>query len=108
MAVKKPVAKKVATKSNVIGKVQLIENVAKSNGVTKTKSEEIVNSVIDFITHSLKKGNTFQIIGFGAFKVASRPARNGRNPSNGKAIKIPASKAVRFSVGKKLKDTVNS
>jgi DNA-binding protein HU-beta len=31
----------------------------------------------------------------------------GRNPKTGEAIKITASKTVKFSVGKAFKDTVN-
>ena len=107
MSTKNPISKINSKKSYFICKYYLIENIAKSNGLPKTKSEEIVNSVFDFITSSLQKGKTFQLIGFGAFKVVNRAARNGRNPSTGKAIKIPASKSARFSVGKKLKDAVN-
>jgi DNA-binding protein HU-beta len=47
------------------------------------------------------------LIGFGTFSVAKRAARTGRNPQTGKPLKIAASKSVKFSVGKKLKDAVN-
>lgn len=108
MATKKAApVKKAVVKSNVLGKADLIANVAKVNALSKVKSEEVVSSIIDFITASLKKGQNFQIIGFGAFKVADRKARKGRNPANGKVINIAASKAVRFSVGSKLKAAVN-
>jgi DNA-binding protein HU-beta len=32
--------------------------------------------------------------------------RDGRNPQTGKAIKIPAGKKVKFTVGKNLKESV--
>ena len=35
-----------------------------------------------------------------------RAAREGRNPSTGKPIKIKAKKVVKFKVGKKLADKV--
>jgi DNA-binding protein HU-beta len=46
-------------------------------------------------------------IGFGSFSVKKRRARKGRTPQTGEEIKIPASKAIRFSAGKTLKDSVN-
>ncbi|MFY7967218.1 MAG: HU family DNA-binding protein, partial [Polynucleobacter sp.] len=53
------------------------------------------------------KGNTVQLIGFGSFSLGSRAARMGRNPKTGEAIKIAASKTIKFSAGKSFKDTVN-
>jgi DNA-binding protein HU-beta len=41
------------------------------------------------------------------FEVAERPEREGRNPQTGEAIKIAASRAVKFKPGKGLKDAVN-
>jgi len=38
--------------------------------------------------------------------VSERAARTGRDPRTGKAIDIPASKAVRFTPGKSLKEAV--
>ena len=43
----------------------------------------------------------------GGFEVAERAAREGRNPTTGATIKIPASKAPKFKAGKALKDAVN-
>ena len=44
------------------------------------------------------------MIGFANFKVVERKARMGRNPQTGKEIKISASKAVKFTAGKALKE----
>ena len=44
------------------------------------------------------------IAGFGTFKVVDRKARKGRNPRTGEAVQIPASKAVKFTAGKALKE----
>ena len=48
-----------------------------------------------------------QIVGFGTFEVAERPARTGRNPMTGKTIEIAASKSPKFKAGKALKDSLN-
>jgi DNA-binding protein HU-beta len=54
----------------------------------------------------LKKGDAIAKSGFGSFKVADRVARKGRNPCTGKEIQPPASKAVKFTTGKALKDSL--
>ena len=55
---------------------------------------------------NLKKGNKGRITGLGIMQVKARPARMGRNPATGEAIKIKASKKVAFRVAKELKDAI--
>ena len=57
---------------------------------------------------TLAKGETIQLIGFASFSVVERAERQGRNPQTGKALTIKASKVVKFTAGKALKDTVNN
>ena len=54
----------------------------------------------------LKKGNKVRVTGLGIFQVRARPARMGRNPATGEAIKIKASKKVAFRVAKDLKEAI--
>ena len=68
---------------------------------------EFVAAFVEVVTEELKKGEKIQLVGFGTFEVASRPARTGRNPMTGKEIKIAASKTPKFKAGKALKDAVN-
>jgi len=46
------------------------------------------------------------LTGFGTFKVVKRKARKGRNPYTGEEIKIKATKAPKFTLGKALKEAV--
>ena len=66
----------------------------------------VVDSLIDGITQSLKKGDSITFVGFGTFKTAQRKARTARNPQTGAAIKVPKRRVVRFSAGKALKEHV--
>ena len=54
-----------------------------------------------------KNGEKIQLVGFGTFEVAERPAREGRNPRTGETMKIAASKSPKFKAGKALKDSLN-
>ena len=46
------------------------------------------------------------LVGFGTFSVATRKAREGRNPQTGEVIKIKATRVPRFKAGKALKAAV--
>jgi DNA-binding protein HU-beta len=85
----------------------LIERVASSASISKAEAERAVNAVKGAITDSLRKGNKVTLVGFGTFGVSHRKARRGYDPYNSEMIKIPATKAVRFTAGKQLKEAVN-
>ena len=91
-----------------MNKTELVAAVAEATELSKKDSEKAVKAVFDAISDELGKGGSVQLIGFGTFDVAERAAREGRNPSTGEKISIPASKAVRFKAGKGLKDKCNA
>jgi len=87
-------------------KQDLIAKIAKDTGSSKIGAAAALDSVIDGITRSLKKGDSITFVGFGTFKTSQRKARTARNPQTGAAIKIPKRRVVRFTAGKSLKDAV--
>jgi DNA-binding protein HU-beta len=89
-----------------MNKQDIIAKIAKDTGLTKTIAAAAVDSIIDGITRSLKKGDSVSFVGFGTFKVSNRKARLARNPRTGAAIKIPKRRVPRFSAGKFLKQAV--
>jgi len=90
-----------------MNKSELIDMIAKTADLSKTKAEAALNATIDAVTTALKKGDEVKLIGFGTFKVSQRAATTGRNPRTGEAIQIAASKQAKFVAGKALKDAVN-
>lgn len=85
----------------------LIEKVAAVASITKAEAERAINAVKGAITDSLRKGNKVTLVGFGTFAVTHRKARRGFNPYAGEGMRIPSSKAVRFTAGKQLKEAVS-
>jgi DNA-binding protein HU-beta len=79
----------------------------RGHGITKASAAAAVDSFIEGVTKSLKKGQPITFVGFGTFKTAQRKARTARNPQTGAAIKIPKRRVVRFSAGKALKTALN-
>jgi nucleoid DNA-binding protein len=87
-------------------KTELVDKMAKEAKVTKAAAGKALDSFVDGIKKSLKKGDKVTLIGFGTFSVTQRKARKGRNPQTGAEIKIPARKAPKFSAGSALKKAV--
>lgn len=87
-------------------KGELIEKIASGAKITKADAGRALDSMLDAVKGSLKKGQKVTLVGFGTFAISKRKARLGRNPKTGAAIKIPAAKVPRFSAGKALKQAV--
>lgn len=87
-------------------KTELVKAIAEKSGKTVKDADTFLNAFIDTVSENLKKGVDVSIIGFGTFSVAERAARQARNFQTGKMMNVPASKTVRFKVGKTLKECV--
>ena len=85
-----------------MNKAELIAQLAEDAGITKTQANAALDSFVDTVTKTLKKGDKVTLVGFGTFSVSKRAARNGRNPQTGAVIKIKAKKVARFKAGKEL------
>ena len=88
-------------------KAELVEQMAKDAGISKTAAATALDSFTANVTKALKKKDgKVTLVGFGTFSKTRRKARKGRNPQTGEPIKIKASKSVKFKAGKKLKDAI--
>jgi DNA-binding protein HU-beta len=94
-------------------KIEIVEAVAERmmregrSHVTRTQVAHVVNGMLAAMTEALAKGEEITFSGFGSFKLGMRKARGGRNPRTGERLRIPASKTVKFALGKTLKETLN-
>jgi len=91
-----------------MNKTELINAMAEKTGLTKKESEVALKAFIETVTESLSKKEPVQLIGFGSFDVAHRPAREGRNPKTNEPMTIAATNAVKFKAGAALKQAVNN
>ena len=90
-----------------MNKTELVAAMAEKTELSKKDAEQALKAFTDVVAEELTKGEKIQLVGFGTFEVAERPAREGRNPRTGETMKIAASKAPKFKAGKALKDIVN-
>jgi DNA-binding protein HU-beta len=87
-------------------KAELIDKMAKDADITKAAAGKALDSLIDGVQKTLKKGGRVALVGFGTFTVSKRKARKGRNPQTGAVINIKASKAPKFTAGKGFKEAI--
>jgi DNA-binding protein HU-beta len=83
-------------------KAELITKISEDASITKVAAVAALDSFLDSVTKTLKKGDRLTLIGFGTFSVSKRAARKGRNPSTGAEIKIKAKKVAKFKASKDL------
>jgi len=89
-----------------MNKQALVELIHGKIGGTKVQAEEVVESIIDAIVTTLKKGEEVSVAGLGIFSVKDRAARTARNPKTGEAVKVAATRVPKFRAAKALKDAV--
>jgi DNA-binding protein HU-beta len=91
----------------LVNKSELVEHIANQADISKAAATRALDAITGAVRTTLKKGGTVSLVGFGSFSVTKRPARTGRNPRTGAAIKIKSAKVPKFRPGKALKDALN-
>ena len=87
-----------------LSKQDVASSVAESTGLSKRDATTAVDAALEAIQNALSNGDSVGLIGFGTFEVATRAAREGRNPQTNDIISIPEKNVPRFKAGKGLKD----
>jgi len=87
-------------------KEELITKLSTDATITKVQARAALESLMDAVKKTLKKGGKLSLVGFGTFSISKRKARIGRNPQTGKEIKIAAKKVAKFKAGKSLAEHV--
>ncbi|MBA4283762.1 MAG: DNA-binding protein HU [Candidatus Puniceispirillum sp.] len=91
-----------------MNKKEFIDMIANKAKITKNDAEIALYAVTASLTELLAKGDSIVLPGFASIAVKKRAARKGRNPSTGAPIDIPASNAISFKAGTKLKEAINN
>lgn len=89
-----------------MNKSELVDAIAEKASITKKDADAVLTAVVDSIIEAVSTGEKVTLVGFGTFEARQRQAREGRNPSTGKPIQIPATTVPAFSAGKLFKEKV--
>ena len=90
-----------------MNKTELIERLAKENGLTKAEAKIIAELTFQKMTDALAQGNRIEFRGLGSFEVREYGEYRGRDPKTGKRIKVPPKKLPFFRTGRELKRRVD-
>lgn len=90
-----------------MNKKELVDAILKNKELshfTKKDAEALLNTTIETVKKTVKKGEDVALIGFGTFSKVRRAARTGVNPATGEKIKIKAKNLPKFRPGKAFKE----
>lgn len=90
-----------------MNKSDLVNSMAENAGISKAAAKKALDTLLNDVEKTLKKGDRVSVVGFGSWSVAKRSAREGRNPHTGKTMKIKAKNVVKFKAGSDLAKSVN-
>jgi DNA-binding protein HU-beta len=88
-------------------KSEMVKKLAEGwGGISNRQANDNLNTLVEFITKTVKKDKVLKIPDLGTFRLRQLKARTGRNPQTGEAIKIPARKKVGFTAAKVFKESI--
>jgi integration host factor subunit alpha len=90
-----------------ITKADIADSLSKELGMTKNRSFDVVETVLDLIKKNLAEGEDVLISGFGKFCVKDKKQRKGRNPQSGAEMTLAPRRVVTFRCSGKLKDKLS-
>lgn len=89
-----------------ITKKDLVERIAHRTKLSRGDVKRTMQEMLDTIIHELKRGNRIEFRDFGVFEVKARAPRLAQNPKTLQKVEVPAKRAVKFKVGRLMRDSV--
>ena len=89
-------------------KSELVQRIAAQNPhLYQRDIEKIVTAILDEMIQALRHGDRVELLGFGAFSVKLRGARQGRNPRTGVVVAVAKKAFASFKTGKEMRERLN-
>jgi len=88
------------TKSDIVASIHEL-------GLTKKKSVEVIESLLEIIKRSLESSEDVLVSGFGKFCVKDKAKRRGRNPATGEDLMLRGRRVVTFKCSGKLRHKID-
>jgi integration host factor subunit alpha len=88
------------TKSEIVASIHDL-------GLTKKKSVEVIEGLLEIIKRSLESSEDVLISGFGKFCVKDKAKRKGRNPATGEDLMLRGRRVVTFKCSGKLRHKID-
>jgi integration host factor subunit alpha len=90
-----------------ITKEDMVHSIQNRLGLSKRKSIDLVNSLLEIIKKTLENGEGVLISRFGKFCVRHQNERRGRKPQTGNDMALGEQRVVIFKCSEVLRDRLN-
>jgi integration host factor subunit alpha len=87
-------------------KADILKSIQNHTGLTRPRSSEITETLLEIIKSTLGSGEDVMISGFGKFCVKSKRQRRGLNPATGEDMMLAPRKVVMFKCSGKLREKI--
>ncbi|MEP6341916.1 MAG: integration host factor subunit alpha [Maricaulaceae bacterium] len=91
-----------------VTRADLAETLYREIGLSRIESSEMVESIIDYVSDALLRGEKVKLAGFGTFTLRDKNERVGRNPKTGKVVPISSRRVIVFKPSQVLRERVDS
>jgi integration host factor subunit beta len=91
-----------------VTKREMIDKVVERTGLKRSDVQDVLHEVLDQIISELRKGNRLEFRDFGVFEIKERAARIAQNPKTLQKVSVPAKRAVKFKVGRLMRDSIEN
>ncbi len=89
-----------------ITKKDFVDRIAEQTGQKRGEVKRAVQLFLDGMIDELTNGNRLEFRDFGVFEVRERAARTAQNPKTLEQVIVPARKAVRFKIGRLMREQI--
>ena len=93
---------------NTITKKILIDRIADTTDMKRVAVKQVVQEFLDQVIIELGEGNRLEFRDFGVFEVKHRAPRIAQNPKTLERVPVPAKRTVKFKVGRRMRDAMES
>ncbi len=89
---------------HTVTKKELVDRIAEQTRQKRVKVKQVVQLFLDEIVEELGRGNRLEFREFGVFQTKLRAARVAQNPKTLERVHVPPKRAVKFKVGRLMKE----
>ena len=86
---------------------ELEKDLAQEFNLQPSQCEQILDTIINYMTEVLEKGERIEIRGFGSFFTKNYKSYDGRNPRTGETVRVSPKKLPHFRPSKELLSKLN-
>lgn len=82
--------------NNSLRRVDIAKAIQYEVGLSRSKSQAVVEAIVRHMTAALEQGNNVKLSGFGTFMLRDKAERTGRNPKTGACATITPRRVLTF------------